>query len=250
LKKRLGVEFGFVALEPGEGESYSPARVVNKTGLPLPGELDWHSGMIFTNLDEAWRTVYARGANPVVVERKLGSGTIVMATDSYFLSNEAMLKDRHADLLAWVVGAGNQVVFDEAHLGVVSAPGVAELMRKYRLYALAVGLALLAGLFIWKNASSLVPPYPEEARPEYAAGRDASTGFVNLLRRNVAPREVLGVCFAEWTKSLLHGDAHAIARVDQAQTIIEAENARPERARDPVRAYREICRALKGKRNL
>jgi hypothetical protein len=68
----------------------------------------------------------------VVVERQVGRGTIVMASDSYFLSNEALQRDRHADLLAWLVGSGTQVVFDEAHLGIVEKPGVATLMRKYR----------------------------------------------------------------------------------------------------------------------
>jgi hypothetical protein len=106
-------------------------------------------------------------------------------------------------------------------------------------------LLLLAGLFIWKNSSSFVPPHPEEAAPEFVVGRDAAAGFVNLLRRNVPAREVLNVCFAEWTKSLLQGNTHLIVRVDQAQAALEAENARPSLQRDPVNAYRAICQILK-----
>jgi hypothetical protein len=246
IKKRLGVDFDFVALAAGEGESYQPAIVRREAGLPLPERLDWHSGMVFSNLDSAWKTIYARGTNPVVIERRIGSGTIVMATDSYFLSNEALLKDRHAELLAWLVGSGKEVVFDEAHLGIVENPGVASLMRKYRLHGFIAGLLLLAGLFIWKNALSFVPPSPEEARPAFTAGRDAASGFVNLLRRNIPPRDLLGVCFAEWTKSLHQSSAHAISRVDRAQAVFEAETARPERGREPVRAYQDICRALSG----
>lgn len=245
FKKRWGVDFGFAALEPGEADTYEPATVVNQTDLPLPAKLDWHSAMIFTNLDKSWQTIYARGGNPVLVERRSGAGAIAMATDSYFLSNEAMRKARHADLLAWVVGPGQAVVFDEAHLGITESPGVAALMRKYRLHGLAAGLILLAGLFIWKNSMSLVPPCPDEAQPGYVAGKEAAAGFVNLLRRNIAPRDLLNVCFAEWTKSLARGGAHVIARVDQAQALIEAENARPPGQRNPVRTYQEICRALK-----
>jgi hypothetical protein len=76
-------------------------------------------------------------------------------------------------------------------------------------------------------------------------GKEASAGFVNLLRRNLAPQDMLNVCFSEWTKSLGHGNSYPLARVDAAQAVLEAENARPPAARDPVRAYREVCMALK-----
>jgi len=78
------------------------------------------------------------------------------------------------------------------------------------------------------------------------AGRDAGAGFINLLRRNIAPREVLKVCFEQWTGSQVHGGRHSIRRVDQAQAVMEAEAARAKVEQDPVRAYREICAVLKG----
>jgi hypothetical protein len=249
LKTKWGLDFGFIALPSIEaGQPHKPGQAVNQSDLPLPETLDWHSGTIFTNLDQSWQTIYARGSNSVVIERRFGTGTIVMATDSYFLSNEALSKNRHADLLAWLVGPAKQVVFDESHFGIVEEPGVSTLIRKYRLYGLAAGLLLLAALFIWKNSLSFVPPYPEEKREDFVAGKEAAAGFVNLLRRNVPARDLLNVCFTEWTKSLSHGTAHLIARVDQAQTLLEKENARPQRDRNPVRTYQEISRILKGTR--
>ena len=77
-------------------------------------------------------------------------------------------------------------------------------------------------------------------------GRQVVDGFVNLLRRNIAPRDLLAVCFEEWTKSLGRGSGYALKRVDQAQGVIEAENRRAQTERNPVGAYRDICRALKG----
>jgi len=50
-----------------------------------------------------WRTIYSRGTNAVVIERDFGKGSVVIATDSYFVSNESMEQDRHADLLAWLM---------------------------------------------------------------------------------------------------------------------------------------------------
>jgi hypothetical protein len=148
--------------------------------------------------------------------------------------------------LAWFIGPSQHIYFDEAHLGITETPGVATLMRKYRLHGLAVGLLVLAALFVWKNTSSLARPYTEEPEPGAVAGKEAGAGFVNLLRRNLPAHELLRTCFDEWTKSLAHSGSHSIARVDQAQTVIEAEIARAQSDRDPVRAYREICRVLKG----
>jgi len=245
LKQRWGVEFGFAPLRLEDGSVYKPVQVVNQTELALPPTLAWHSGTILTNLSDAWRTIYARGTNAVLIERHFGAGSAVIATDSFFLSNEAMSQDRHADLLAWLVGARHHIVFDEAHFGIVEASGVATLMRKYRLHGLAASLLVLAVLFIWKNGTSFVPRYPEDKEQAQVVGKEASAGLVNLLRRHVAPQDVLGVCFQKWTQSLSHNGGHLIARIDQAQAILEAESARAKVDRNPIQAYQEICRVLK-----
>ena len=238
---------GFETLFP-EGESYQPVLVLNRTELPLPPKLGWHSGMIFTNCDPLWRTIYARGTNAVVMERKFGKGSVVLATDSYFISNEAMAKDRHADLLAWLVGANKNVVFDEAHLGITETSGVAALMWKYRLHGLVAGLLLLAGLFIWKNSTSLVPPLADEAPEKFVAGKDAASGFANLLRRSIAPRDLLATGFAEWKKSNVTGGTVSAARRLAAENILQAENALPEKQRNPLAAYRKISETLRNQK--
>lgn len=223
---------------PAGGDSYAPVVVINKTGLPLPKFLDWHSGIVFTNCDSAWKTIYARGTNAVVIERKFGKGSVVIATDSYFVSNEAMSKDRHADLLAWLVGANKNIVFDEAHLGIIETSGVATLMRKYRLHGLAAGLLLLAGLFIWKNSTSLVPSYSVEQKENFVAGKDAQAGFVNLLRRSISPRDLLAICFEEWKKSGAQKGKISSARIQQAEAIFNSEKS------SPIVAYKKISETL------
>ncbi|HUA39342.1 MAG TPA: DUF4350 domain-containing protein [Candidatus Sulfopaludibacter sp.] len=247
LAERWGFEVNFAKLAQAD-DVYEPARVANKTDLPLPRTLDWHSGLVFTNLDSAWRVIYARGTNAVLIERQFGQGSVVMATDSYFVSNEAMAKDRHPDLLAWLVGADRNVVFDESHFGIVQTPGVAILMRKYRLHGLAAGLLLLAGLFIWKNASGLVPPHAAQTRQDYIAGKDSAAGFANLLRRSIAPRDLLSVCFIEWKKSAGPAGPFTATRQRQAEAVFEAENGLPSKDRNPIATYKKICSIL-GARN-
>jgi len=245
METRWGAGMRHVPLANGYDGAYLPDTARLRAPGELPDSIEWHSGLIFTNVSKAWRVIYTRGTNPVVIERAFGAGRVVMATDSYFASNEAVQKDRHADFLAWTVGSSRRVIFDEAHFGIVDTSGVAVLMRKYRLYGVAAGLVLLAILFIWKNATSLVPPPREEEAPGHVAGRDAAAGFVNLLRRNIASRDVLNICFTEWTRSLTHSGTYTLSAVDRAQTLMEAENARTVSARDPVRTYQEICAALK-----
>ena len=221
---------------------------MNKTDLELPRSLDWHSGTIFTNCSDKWQTIYARGKNPVVIERKFSKGSVVIASDSYFLSNEAMLKDRHAELLAWVVGDSRQIVFDEAHFGILDTSGVAALMRKYHLHGLAAGLLLLAALFIWKNSTSLVPAQARAAREDFVAGKDATSGFVNLLRRSVPPRDVFATCFAEWKKAAAPSGKFSTTRLQQAEAIFDSEKSRPVGERDPIATYRKISEALSNRK--
>lgn len=247
IEDKWGVGFSIIDLMKNENDVYEPVRVRNETALRLPHALDWHSGIVLTNSNKAWQTIYSRGTNAVVVERKFGRGSVVIATDSYFTSNEAMMNDRHADFLAWLIGSSTTVVFDEAHLGVMESSGVATLMRKYRLYWLVGGLILLAALFIWKNSLSLLPPRDNERRQEYLAGKGAASGFVNLLRRNLAVRDLLEICYAEWKKSAAQSGLYSAARVQQAETIFQVENSLTGNERNPLRAYYDISTALDAK---
>ena len=247
LGERWGVDFRMIDLKKDDDGVYLPATVRNESGLPLPQSLDWHSGIVFTGLNQAWKTIYARGTDPVVIERSFGPGSVVIATDSYFLSNEAMRKDRHADLLAWLVGADRNVVFDEAHLGITEAPGVATLMRKYSLHGFLAGVIILAGLFIWMNSVSLLPPDAGEHAQHYVAGKDAAAGFDNLLRRNIPTRDLLATCFNEWKKSVAQTGKYSSDRIRQAEAAFEAENSRAEKDRDPVKAYQTIYEILRTK---
>ena len=244
LEEEWGFHEGFQKLTQ-TGDTYEPVTVTNKSDLDLPLTLQWHSALIFTNCDPKWTTVYARDTNAVVIERKFSHGSVVMASDSYFVSNEAMLSDRHADVLAWLIGNNRHVVFDESHLGIVEQPGIAGLMRKYRLHGFALGLLLLAALFIWKNAASLVPPHPDERREDFITGKDAAAGFVNLLRRNVPSRDIFSVCFAEWKKSATTSGKVSRARQQQAEAIFEAENSLPQKDRHPIATYQTISETLK-----
>jgi hypothetical protein len=203
--------------------------------------------MYFDRLGANWSVIYTRDKHPVLIERRFGSGSLVFAADSYFVSNEALRNDRHPKLLAWLAGRNTTVLFDETHLGVLETPGVATLVRNYRLHGFVIGLVLLAGLFVWKNTASFVPAYDEditETRNDAVAGRDSAAGFVNLLRRSISSADVLAVCFTEWKKARAHGRADLSARTERMAAAIAEEEAKPDREKDPVESYRRIARIL------
>jgi hypothetical protein len=216
-----------------------------KASLALPETLDWHTAMWFDKPDPSWRVIYAREKNrPVLMERTMGGGTLVLASDSYYFSNEALRAARQPELLAWMVGPNRQVIFDESHHGIREEPGVASLGRKYRLHGLALSLLVLAVLFLWRESVPFLPRQ-HEAKTELDAhvfGRESSAGFVNLLRRNIRSSDLPRVCFEEWKKSCAR--SVPAAKLEQARQIIEGTDARPRWQRNPVETYNTCTAAL------
>jgi hypothetical protein len=157
LGDKWGFALHFVPLP--RRANFTTQPVVAKPVVPemQPEHVSWHSAVVFTNLDSAWRVIYARDTNAVIIERRIGAGTVVIATDSFFVSNEALRDDREPKLLAWLTGPNREIIFNETHLGVMENPGIAALARKYNLHGAVVALLALAGLFVWKNSVSFVP---------------------------------------------------------------------------------------------
>jgi len=209
----------------------------------LPRSIRWLTTLLFSDLNNAWRVIYTRDGHPVIIERSFEGGTIVLSAGSYFISNEALMKHRYPTLLAWLVGNNRTVIFDETHFGVRENIGIAALGRRYRLHGLAVGLLLLAVLYGWKNSTSFFPPYSVRGKnltggdDVFVEGKDTSAGFVNLLRRTVAPGEILSVCFEEWKRSLPRYQRHSTAKLERMKEVVLREKTRGEKQSNPVASY-------------
>jgi hypothetical protein len=122
-----------------------------------------------------------------------------------FPEQRSARNERAPALLAWLIGTPRTIVFDEDSHGVSDRPGVASLVRKYGLHGVAAGLALIAALFVWKNMSRFIPPLDDPtADGDLVRGKEAGEGFINLLRRSIAPNRVLAVCAEEWKKAFDH----------------------------------------------
>jgi hypothetical protein len=208
LRKLWGVELkSRVLFDSGKGEGATRTEAGG-----LPERVPWKSDLYFkAEQGVEWRTLYKRGGEPVLVERTLGRGTLVLAADSFFLSNEALRGERPTALLAWILGPNTRVVFDENHLGVELDPGIAALAKRYGLTGAFFMLLLLAALFVWRRMALFVPP-AEEVR-DITLSYHPAAGLEALLRRSVAPHELAAVCVTEWKRTARPGDAAKVAAV-------------------------------------
>ena len=218
----------------------------------LPGSVPWNSALYVDEVNDTWNKVYARKEQPVLIERAYGRGTIVIATDTYLVSNEALLKERYPQLLSWFVGNNDTVIFDETHFGIRENPGIAALARKYRLHGLFAGILVLGVLFIWKNSFSLVPARNASAtdnEDDLLVGKDYVTGLVSLLRKNIASPDILKVCFREWKKSFPQREKEGGEDLKHVQAIIESHEKQTKKQQDLVQDYQKIHKII-GERKL
>ena len=214
--------------------------------------LPWHSSGYFVPTHPEWRPIAHHGSNIVMMERTLGSGTIVIASDSFLLSNEALRHARASEFLSWLIGDSTTLLFNETHHGIQDNPGVSTLIRRYRLGFLFAALAGLAALFIWQGSLSFVPQVSAtsaDASSAYGApvlrGRDAVAGLVGLLRRSIRPQQLMSRCLQEWNRSK-HGDRYLSAeRLRAIQELIDQENARSFTQKNPVSLYAQIVSTLR-----
>ncbi len=243
VAKRWGFAFDYL---PADAEKeYDREAVLADEKSRLESGITWHTALCFKDLKPEWKVLYRCAGQPVVIERRLGRGSIILAADAYFLSNEAMRKERHPQLLAHLFDGPPVLVFDEEHLGVRDAPGIASLARKYRLHGVVAGILLIALLFVWKNAARFIPAYQDDTRDgDIVLGKESAAGFINLLRRTIKPAELLPLCLAEWRKSAPPRPAEQ-ARVED---IAAQEQARPSTRRNPVATYQAIAQTLARKR--
>ena len=230
------VKLNVYQIRPDKNGRYPAA--LRSAGAPraLPAKLEWMSELFFEPTpDTPWRTLYTRQTRPVLIERHLGAkgGTLVLAADSFFLSNEALQRARATELLAWLVDApngGGLVIFDERHLGLEEDTGIAVLARRYGLAGAALVAALLAALWAWRSMALFVPPAPEPEQAETAY--DPTAGLEALLRRSIPRAQLAQASLAEWRKTATAPD---IARVERVLAALE-KNAPPEKFHQAAQA--------------
>jgi hypothetical protein len=180
-------------------KSDTPRIVQSNVLRPNP---KWTGLLYFTRLSHDWTAIANASLYPVVIQRKFGSGKVVMLASTDPLMNRAMAERRDSALLAYLFGAAHGVVFDETHLSVVSDPEIVTLLRRYGLFPTLGATILLALIYIWSSRYTLLPrPRTASTNDSIVHGKAGDEIFRQLLRRSVPHGQALAVCANLWRKS-------------------------------------------------
>lgn len=191
-------------------------------------------------VDKTWTVVerHPKDGLPIQIEKRFGSGSIVVATQMFRLSNEGLREAPNGTWIASLTGPNQRIVFDEYHNGVRDTVSVGTLLRRYRLQGAVAVFALLALLFIWRNATGLLPARAPQAATSAVTGWDAQQGLTALLERSVPREQLTQVAVTEWKRSAGLRPALPAAR------ITAVDQAAAQWRESPAQAYREIDRIL------
>ncbi len=168
-------------------------------------------------------------------ERALGKGSVVVFGGEELQS--ATLRERpNGERLLRLFGPARRVTFVESALGVSEQGGIVSLMRRAGWGPAVLLLLVATALYLWR---SLVPVLPERAdavtRTEPGGGAAA---MAQLLRKHVAPGELLATCQAEWKRA-----AGLLPRWQRQRELPMAPG-------DPVEAYRRMQESVREKPSL
>jgi hypothetical protein len=198
-----------------------------------------HTALWFDKLSPEWSVQETHQNHPVWIERPWLAGSVVLVADSWMLSNEGLAREPDAAALARLAGPNHNIVFDERHLGISEGGSVAGLLRRYHLQGLIAALLVLAGLYIWKSSSPLLPRATSiEAEAAGLRGFSAASGLVTLLERSIAPPELLETCIGEYRATSLRTLA------EEPRKKLEEAMRSASAVVDPVRGYESIRQAL------
>ena len=179
-----------------------------------------------------------RKAQRLFEEMRQGKGTLVILHNCYWVSNEALLRNRNPDLISELIGPTQKILFDESHLGVIESGSLMALARKYGLTGFALATLLLLALYLWKNSTSLLPPLAEDDLVNGPVrGRDSNAGFVNLLRRSIPRASLMETAHEQWRATIAMNRHYPESKLQLA--------AQAAQERDALAAYRKIAGILR-----
>lgn len=243
-----------LGLRHGEHEG-GHARRTEAAPNSIPEEVPWREGGILVEFDDAvWKPVYSIGNEVVAASREVGEGSLVVLTDSYLFSNEALLKHRFTGFLSWAVGDQRRIIFEETHLGVSERTGVAVLMRRYGLFEFVFAFGCFMLLVVWRGSQPLLPAHDASSKTNVVQSeRSVESGFCDLVSRHMRDADLPAEAFAIWKKSFIKtrsDEARYREELAQVEGLLnpDKEEGMTRRKRRPAETHSEIKSILNRKR--
>ncbi|MCX7818133.1 MAG: hypothetical protein N2652_02835 [Kiritimatiellae bacterium] len=172
----------------------------------------WLSPLYFVCTSPAWEVWLHCEGRPVLISRRWQGGRLILASDSYLLSNEGLFRHRRTERLC-AMFIGPNVWFAEAHLGVRRTPGWGEYVQRLRLHPTLMVLLTLGLLGLWRTLVPLLPPRPAASPLALEDRTDLRDGFLDLLRRHVPPSHLAETYLREWRRFCAPSQPAAAARL-------------------------------------
>ena len=226
--------------ETKKGKSFTAKR----SDLVMPS---WYSQYRLETESAAWYPVVKVEGKPVVMERRWGKGSVVIATDSFFVSNEALHREAVPEFLIWMVGDKKNIVFDETIHGTLESGGTMKLIRHYRLHGLFLGMVVFVALWAWRSGSTLAPGNPAiehgfVSSRESVGGLETGRGLIHLLKKSIPRNKLLDHCFEIWRLSYQRD----LAQVQEKKVskILKRHQSNPKQF-GATEAFREMTEALR-----
>ncbi len=226
--------------KPGPGKGSRLPRGIPVWKSPYRFEID-------RKQRDDWRVVAAVEGEPVVVEREIGEGSLVLSTDSYFASNEALFGGGDSEFLLWLMGDKRRIVFDETLHGSQETGSMMKTLRSFRLHGFLIGAIVFILLWAWRSGTSLTPGDESIERGLIAgggtvSGENSNAGLIQLLRRSIPGSELIDNCVRTWEQT--GGADLPEEKRRKLNELLERHRREPESLK-PVEAYGEISALLK-----
>jgi hypothetical protein len=170
-----------------------------------------------------WTVLSRNEDGAEVLERRFEPGSVVLASGVRLFTNLSLASSPDLSTLASIAGVSSGVIFDESHFGIVESGSMMGLLRAFHLQGLLFGVLLLGGLVVWKFSFSF-PPLPPPVQRQVIEGRRSFSGLVALLQRNVAPKDLAGICWQEWLKGTVRPPSpDRRSRAEQQLQLVSAQ---------------------------
>ena len=141
--------------ERSERDARTPARRLTVVGTlaraPRVLELQWP--VVFADAPRGWRVAARAEGEPFALERRLGSGRLVLVSDATFLHNRWLPREDAAPLALDLVRAYGVPRIDERAHGVSPPRSALRTLARSWAAPFFVGLALAGALFAWFGAA-------------------------------------------------------------------------------------------------
>ena len=234
--------YGFAHGASAADQAQPATAVLTDETLALPPALPWYGSAALDLRDPRWTPVYAVDGHPVVAQRRLGQGTLVLVADCFLLSNEGLRDSVQPAFVSWLIGPSQRVLFDETHFGIERQRGIMLLVRQYGLHGVLAALAVMALLFVWQSSVRLVPlPAAAGTADATVTGRAADSALRDLLRRHLRDEQLPDACVQAWSSTASVPRERLQRQLERLRERVRRHHAVPRRQRDAVACYRDLC---------